>query len=119
MTPAKLNLRLTPGTIFGPYKLYAKDADNNPVDLTGYNTFAEVRLRPGASKVILDLHPSVTNGPSGEITIPKISDETTFNMKFVSAKWSLILEQPSGDRVGPFIEGKFTIAGTPTHPVET
>ena len=119
MTPAKLNLRLIPGTIFGPLVIYAKDSDSNTVDLTGYNVFAEVRLRAGASKVILNLAPTITDGAAGEITIPKITDEDTYDMKYVHAKWSLFLEEPGGDRIGPFIEGKFIIQGTPTKPVET
>lgn len=119
MTPAKLNLRLTPGLIFGPMYFYFKDDESLPIDLTGYNVFAEVRLRAGSNRVILDLAPVITDGINGEVTIPKISDEDTFNMKFVHAKWSLILEEPGGDRRGVFIEGRFLIVGTPTHPVET
>lgn len=119
MTPGKLNLTLIPGTIFGPFVLYFKDDDEAPVDLTGYNVFAEVRLRPGSNRVIIDLEPTVTDGAAGEVTIPMITDEDTFDMKFVHARWSLVLEEPGGDRTGPFIEGKFIIRGTPTHPIET
>jgi hypothetical protein len=118
MIPAKYPLRLVPGTTFGPYVILAKDVNGDPVDLTGCTVFAEVRLRAGASRVILDLNPSVTDGPAGEITIPAITDEDTFNLRFVHAKWSLIIQDPSGARKGPFIEDKFIIKGTPTHPAE-
>ncbi len=118
MIPAKYPLHLTPGTIFGPYKLYAQDTNGDPVDLTGCLPFAEVRPRAGSNKLILNLNPSVTDGPGGEITIPKITDEDTYNLQFVAARWSLIIEFPGGDRVGPYIEDKFIIAGTPTKPPE-
>jgi hypothetical protein len=118
MIPARYDLQLTPGLIFGPYVLNALDENDDPVDITGWVPFAEVRVRPGASKVILDLNPSITDGPNGEITIPKITDEQTYDLKFVVARWSLILENTSGDRLGPFIQGKFIIKGTPTKPPE-
>jgi hypothetical protein len=118
MIPAKRDFILVPGTIFGPYILQALDSGNNPVDLTGYTAYAEVRIRPGANKVIIDLAPVISNASLGEITIPKITDAVTWGMKFVHAQWSLLLKQPGGDRVGPFVQGKFIIQGTPTHPAE-
>jgi hypothetical protein len=117
ITPAPLNLKIITGIIFGPVILRARDSANNPVDLTGWKVFAEVRKKPGAS-LILDLHPTLTDALNGEITIPKMSDEDTFSLTFGSYQWSLVLEEPGGDRLGPYIQGAFSIAGTPTHPPE-
>jgi len=115
--PASLPLRIVTGIIFGPIILRAKDVNNAPVDLTGWKPFAEVRKKPGAA-LVMDLGPTLTDAVNGEITIPKLTDEETFDMKFGEYQWSLVLEDPLGDRRGPYLQGSFIIAGTPTHPPE-
>jgi hypothetical protein len=117
LNPASLNLRIVTGIIFGPIILRARDVNDAPVDLTGWKVFAEVRKKPGAS-LVLDLKPSFTNAALGEITIPKMTDEETYDLRFGTFQWSLVLEDPTGDRRGPYIEGAFTIGGTPTKPLE-
>jgi hypothetical protein len=117
ITPANLNLKIITGIIFGPIIIRAKDVNNNPVDLTGWTPFAEVRKKPGTS-LVMNLNPSITDAVAGEITIPKLTDEETYNLVFGSYQWSLILQDPSGDRRGPYIQGAFAITGTPTKPPE-
>jgi len=117
ITPATLPLSIITGIVFGPVILRARDSTNAPVDLTGWKPFAEVRKKPGAA-LTLDLQPVLTNAVNGEITLPRMSDEETYDMKFGDYQWSLVLEDPAGDRWGPYIQGSFTISGTPTHPPE-
>lgn len=115
--PAPLPLTLVTGLIFGPVILHAKDAANQPVDLTGWKVWAEVRKKPGAS-VVLDLQPYFSDAAAGDITIPKLTDEQTYNLKVGDYQWDLIMEDPSGDRRGIYITGSFTIAASITKPVE-
>jgi len=117
ITPAPLNLRIVTGIIFGPVILKARDENDSPIDLTGWKPFAEVRKKPGAT-IILNLNPTLTNPTDGEITIPKLTDEETYDLKVGDYQWSLILEDPTGDRRGPYLAGGFTISATPTKPLE-
>jgi hypothetical protein len=115
--PAPLSLTLVAGLIFGPVILRAKDENDQPIDLTGWKVWAEVRKKPGAS-VILDLHPYFSDPINGEITIPKLTDEETYDFKVGDYQWDLIMEDPAGDRHGIYITGGFTITASITKPVE-
>lgn len=117
ITPGSLPLKLITGITFGPVILTAKDQNNNPVDLTGWKVFAEVRKRPGAT-LYLDLQPSFTNITGGEITIPVMTDEATYNLNPGEYNWDLILEDPLGARRGPYIRGPFEIIAIITKPAE-
>lgn len=117
LKPAPLNLKMYTGLIFGPVILHAKDTDDQPVDLTGWKVFAEVRKKPG-STVIMDLHPSFTDASQGEITIPKMTDEETYNIKTGDFYWDLIMEDPTGDRRGIYMAGSFGISTPITKPPE-
>lgn len=115
--PARLDLSLTAGIVFGPIKFYAKDENDAAVNLTGWTPFAEARTRAGG-RLILDLNPSVTDAAAGEVTVPKMTDEQTFDLRPVKGAWSLVMQHPNGDRLGPYFEGSFTIQATATHPPE-
>lgn len=117
LTPGNLNLKIITGIIFGPVILHAKDENNQPVNLTGWKVFAEVRKKPNAS-LYMDLHPIFSNAVSGEITIPKMTDEETYDLKPGDYDWDLILEDPVGDRRGPYIAGNFAIVAIITKPPE-
>jgi hypothetical protein len=117
ITPANLNLKIVTGIIFGPIIFRAQDETGGPIDLTNWKAFAEVRKKPDAS-LVLDLDPEITDPPNGEITIPKMTDEQTYDMKSGSYGWDLILEDPGGDRRGPYIAGSFIIADPITKPPE-
>lgn len=110
-TPGKLPLPLYKGATFGPILLYARQADQvTVIPLTGWGAHAKVRKTDGGP-VIIDLLPVISNGPTGEITIPAISDEATAGDAFPLGcfVWDLLLERPSGEIVGPFIADSFTI----------
>lgn len=85
-------------------------ADDNPVNLTGYDVEATVRRTSKATDVYIDLNPSITNATTGEITIPAISSTATNALEFTgNYMWDLVLTQ-GGNRFGPYVEGAFVIA---------
>lgn len=117
INPAPLSLTLCTGLTFGPIILHAKDVNNQPVDLTGWKVWAEVRKKPGAA-VVLDLQPFFSNAGIGDITIPKLTDEQTYDLKVGDYQWDLIMEDPTGDRHGIYVSGGFTITASITKPAE-
>lgn len=114
---SNLPLKIYIGIIFGPVILRARDAANQPVDLSGWKVFAWVSKKPGAV-LYLDLHPFFSDAATGEITIPKLTDEETYNLIAGDYDWDLILEDPLGDRRGPYIRGPFPIVAIVTKPPE-
>ncbi len=92
-------------------------ATDSPIDLTGYTAEAEVRRTALSTDVTIDLNPSVTDPTTGEITIPAISSVTTeaydFTGKFY---WDLVLVDNTGQRVGVYVIGTFTISDNITQP---
>jgi hypothetical protein len=52
----------------------------------------------------------------GQIFIPEITDENTEPMAETDAVWDLMLQDPSGRRLAPFVAGKFPIARGVTDP---
>lgn len=110
MIPGILDLDLWKGSTFGPIIIYAREEDQvTVVPLTGWAAYAKVR-QAATKPVILDLLPYISDGPNGQITVPQISDESTALLSqhgcFV---WDLLLERPSGEILGPFLMGAFTI----------
>lgn len=115
--PVSLDFEIVIGTIFGPYDFFALDEDDDPVDLTGCIPLAEARTRAGG-RLLLDLGLVLTDGPGGQITLPKITDEVTWDWRPVNGVWSMIIEFPNGDRIGPYFEGAWVQRATAAHPVE-
>lgn len=110
MIPGTYNLNVYQGSTFGPIVLIAySDAEHTtPTDLTGFTAHAKVRetsLKP----VVKDLLPTITDGPAGEVTIPAIPDEVTKTLPRGSYVWDLLLERSTGQVLGPFLAGSFTI----------
>ena len=65
MKAARLDLLLRPGATFVGRIFICLDASGNPVDLTGYIPYAEVRLDP-LQPVLIDLHPALV--ATGQVT---------------------------------------------------
>ncbi len=76
--------------------------------LTGWTALAMVRTNP-QRHLILDLAPVITNATGGEITISLTDEETAAIETPGDYVWDLVLERPSGERLGPFIAGNFII----------
>jgi hypothetical protein len=114
MIPAKLNIVAWIGATLEPIVITFLDADSAAVDLTGWSVFAEVRQLPFNS-VILDLNPSITDAANGEVTIT-LTDEVTATLRAGSHKWDIMLENPGGERLGPYLQGEFVVQGMITQP---
>jgi hypothetical protein len=77
-------------------------------DITGWTPWAEVRSAPDLT-LILNLNPFISNAAGGIVTFPAIQDEQTILMPEGKFKWDFTMQDPSGQRFGPYIKGSFTI----------
>jgi hypothetical protein len=110
MSRATLNLEILKGTTFGPVQIICKDAAGVVVPLAGWSAYAEVR-KDEKSSVILDLAPVIAaDDAAGLVTLPEIGWQTTDDLPTMVGQWDLILEDPSGRRLPPFLGGRVTIA---------
>lgn len=114
MTPARLNLTIRRGVTFGPIKITCKDGSGVAMNLTDWHAFAQVRKKPGQT-VVLDLEPEITNPTAGEVTIG-FTDEETASMTAGSFLWDFVLENPTGERLGPYLAGSCNISSIITQP---
>src|SRR5688572_3493488 len=114
MKPARYNLSMTKGITFGPIVFYCADEEEVAVDLTGWTAYAEVRSGPGGS-VVFDLQPQITDPAAGEITI-EATDEQTAELTPGLFRWDLILENPAGERLGPYLVGSCNISAPISQP---
>lgn len=109
MTPGNLDLVLYRGSTFGPVIIYAREEDTTTVvPLTGWLAHAKVRTKANGPLVV-DLLPYISDGPNGQVTIPEIADEITPALPCGCFVWDLLLERPTGEILGPFLAGTFTI----------
>jgi len=113
MTAAKLNLTIHAGITFGPVIFRCRDANDAPVNLTGWSAQAQGRNK---GELIIDFAPAITNAPNGEVTIAKIPDETTEDLPLGNFNWDLVLQSPTPDldRSGPFVSGALYIRSVQT-----
>lgn len=110
MTTVVQNLTLYRGITFDSFlvKCYQDDALTIPQDITGWTPWAEVRTEPDATLVI-NLAPFISNAVGGIVTVPAIADEVTITYTNGKYKWDFTMEDPSGERLGPYIRGSFII----------
>lgn len=90
--------------------LSLKDTNNNPIPLTGYDVRGQVRTSYGATGVLLNLNPTITNYASGYVSI-SIPSETTENIPVGIFVYD-IERFPSGIETGNSIKlmvGKFIV----------
>ncbi len=114
--PFDLPLTIVKGVTYGPVVFHFKQENGDPFDLTSggsWKVFAYARLNKGAKNKI-DLNPVVTDGPNGEATI-EFSDEQTLAFMGGEYGWDMVLEVPTGERIGPYFAGKLTIKEINTH----
>ena len=75
--------------------LACKDADGDPISLTGYTARGQVRDKPGGSTLVLNLSPTIPTPANGTIVI-SVSDETTAAITPGIYSWDVVLDTPSG-----------------------
>lgn len=108
--PATFNLTVYKGASFGPLRVVCRDAVGALVNLTGYSAFAKVR-KMALGPVIVDLEPTIPSPTAGEITFG-FTDEQTAELPHGVFVWDLMLQDGSGQILGPFLVGAFTIKTT-------
>jgi hypothetical protein len=112
MIPGPLDLPAYKGSTFGPIvvQAFSDIAHTMPANLSGWLAHAKVREK-STGPVIIDLLPTITDGPNGKITIPAVPDEITNSSAWPRGNyvWDLLLERPTGEVLGPFLAGTFTI----------
>lgn len=109
MSRSTLNLEILKGTTFGPIQITCKDAAGVAVPLAGWSAYAEVR-KTEKGPVILDLLPViVSNDAVGLVTLPAVAWSATSDLQEGAAQWDLILEDPTGRRLPPFLGGSVSI----------
>lgn len=114
MTPAQLNLSIYTGATFGPVELIAKDKNGAIVDLTGWSVWAEVRESP-SDTLVVDLAPTIVDATAGKIHLT-LTDEQTAVLSTGTYQWDLLMENPTGERLGPYIAGTVHINPRITQP---
>jgi hypothetical protein len=113
MTPVSRNLDIVQGLTFGPILFTAKDSSNVVVDITGWSAFAEARAKP-CGALAFDIEPEVTDAAAGEIEI-EFTDAETAALPIGRYGWDLVLENPAGERFGPFAAGTVSVRELHTH----
>ena len=114
MTPATLNLSIRNGITFGPVIFNCKDAFSAPVDLTGYFVFADAR-KTYTDPVAFSLAPVISDPVNGEITMT-FTDEQAESKPAGNYGWDLVLEAPTGERLGPYVTGRVNVTDVYTQP---
>lgn len=114
MVPGPLPLTMYRGATFGPVTLRCK-SNGVAVPLTGYVAQAHVRQAAG-KPLILDLGPTIPQPLFGEIIIYFTDEQTAAVPVHGNFVWDLFLINPSGERLGPFLEGPFLIKTAVTKP---
>lgn len=110
MTAVTVNLVLYRGITFDSFLIlcFQEPAFINASDISGWTPWAEVRSNPDQT-LILNLNPFISNGPGGIVTVPAIQDEQTILLPEGKYKWDFTMEDPGGQRFGPYIRGSFNI----------
>lgn len=115
MTPGTLDLTMYRGATFGPLTLQCERADQSVVNLTGYIAEAQVRSAPN-KPLILDLAPTIPTPANGKVVIYFTDEQTEAITLHGIFTWDFFLINPSGERLGPFVAGTFTIKLPVTKP---
>ncbi len=108
-----LNLFIVRGCTFEQLELQMQDVDGNPVVITNFTVEAQVRTFP-SDTLVVNLAPTVTDGPNGIVTIPEIIRTTTVSYELGNHRWDLLLSDSSGDPKVRLLYGDFTITDSIT-----
>jgi hypothetical protein len=110
MDPARYDITLTRGATWPGFALECLDADGAPVDLTGWQAFAEVREDP-EGPVVLSLAPFVADPEAqpGIVHFPALPPATTAALPAGGFAWDLVLQSPAGVRTEPLVAGSVRI----------
>jgi hypothetical protein len=94
----------------GTNSVYTK----RPIDLTGWTIWAYVKSTV-AGALVLDLNPTVSSPTTGKVDL-SMTDTETFALNPGNFFWDLILQNPTGERIGPLFSGSFNVIRPVTDP---
>ena len=111
MAAGKLDLTIEQGATFEKILLY-KDADGQPIDLTGYNAELQVRSSKDSTRILLELSTDNSkigiSGETGQITLLILASETS-QISWSEAVYDLKLISDSGFSTR-LVEGKVKLS---------
>lgn len=108
MIPAELDLTIYKGTRFGPVQITCLDSGGEPVDLTGWIPYADASLGTGFPKAFT-LAPYLAADPTTGVVEMLFEDEETPNLPEGTFFWDLLLKNPDGQILGPFVIGRVIV----------
>jgi hypothetical protein len=79
-----------------------------PADITGWIPWSEIRSAPDQT-LIFDFTPFISSFNPGIVTIPEIPDEVTITFPEGKFKWDFTMQDPGGERRGPYVVGSCII----------
>lgn len=86
-----------------------------PIDLTGWSVWSHVRTVPGGT-LAFDLAPAIDGDPTtGKIDLSK-TDEQTATYEAGNYQWDLLVEDDSGQILGPVFAGNLQVRQPITEP---
>lgn len=111
----QLDLLIRQGGTFGPFKLFVKNPDNTPVDLSESSFRAQIRKTFNSQVVAATFTCIVTNPTQGEVSIELSATQSAMltageDEEFPDSKylWDLEAEE-SGGRVIPYLYGNVKV----------
>ena len=113
-----LDLEILRGTTFGPVQIVCKNSAKAPVALAGWSAAAQAR-KSASSTLIVDLLPVIAaDDAAGLVTLSEIPWETTAALPVGDFRYDLVMIDPDGRRLPPFLGGKLKITDIYTHAQE-
>lgn len=108
MIPGEYNFTIYKDVQFGPKTFIFKDGEGTVIPLTDLTAKAQARPELDSPDVI-DLEPEITDAAGGEVTM-ELPQETVLGFPEGEFYWSMVFENTSGQRIGPFVIGTLTVA---------
>lgn len=103
------------GVTFPEVEILFADGDGVPMNLVGWSVYADVCEYPSSS-ASFSLNPTITNAPSGIVTLSEITPSGTMALRVGDYRWDLVLQNTFGQRLGPYIEGFVSVVSINTKP---
>jgi hypothetical protein len=115
MIPAPLDLVIYREVTFS-LGINCLDANNAPVNITGWTPFAQVRDKAGG-RLILNLAPTISNALTGSVLIALTAAQTKA-LDHGNYVWDFQMQQPTGGPIlGPFLSGAFKVLDSVTNTI--